>query len=77
MDLLHFACVHHSDGMTQGNATVLSCWDADRLDLGRAGITQNAKYLGTESARTDVVMAKANRRAQVWCDVYDARHDSN
>ena len=77
MDLLHFACVHHSDGMTQGNTTVLTCWDADRLDLGRVGITPNAKYLGTEAARTDAVMAKANRRAQAWCDVYDARHDSN
>ena len=77
MDLLHFACVHHSGGMTQGNATVLTCWDADRLDLGRVGITPNAKYLGTEAARKDAVMVRANRRAQAWCDVYDARHDSN
>ena len=77
MDLLHFACVHHSDGMTKGDVTVLTCWDADRLDLGRVGITPNAKYLGTEVARTAAVMAKANRRAQAWCDVYDARHDSN
>jgi uncharacterized protein len=77
MDLLRYACVHHSDGMVKGDPTVLTCWDADRLDLWRVGIIPKARYLGTEAARTDVVMAKANRRAQVWCDVYDARHDSN
>lgn len=75
MDLLQFACVHHSDGMTLGNTTVLTCWDADRLDLGRVGITPRAKYLGTEAARSQVCMDKANRRTQAWCDVYDARHD--
>ena len=74
MDLLHFACVHHSDGITRGDATVLTCWDADRLDLGRVGITPRTKYLGTEAARTQVCMDKANRRAQAWCDVYDVRH---
>lgn len=76
MDLLHFACVHHTDGMSQGDATVLTCWDADRLDLGRVGITPRAKYLGTEAARSQTSMDKANRRVQAWCDVYDARHDS-
>lgn len=74
MDLLHFACVHHSDGMTKGDPTVLTCWDADRLDLGRVGIAPKAKYLGTEAARSQICMDKANRRAQVWCDVYDARN---
>jgi uncharacterized protein len=77
MDLLSFACTHHSDGFTHGAPTVLTCWDADRLDLWRVGIIPKARYLGTEAARTDVVMAKANRRAQAWCDVYDARHDRN
>jgi uncharacterized protein len=77
MDLLSYACEHHSDGMVKGDPTVLTCWDADRLDLWRVGIIPKARYLGTEAARTDAVMAKANRRAQAWCDVYDARHDSN
>jgi uncharacterized protein len=77
MDLLHFACVHYSDGMTLGNTTLLTYWDADRLDLGRVGITLKGKYPGTEAAQTDVVMSKANRRAQAWCDVYDARHEHN
>jgi uncharacterized protein len=73
MDLLQFACVHHSDGMTQGDATVLTCWDADRLDLGRVGISLRAEYLGTEAARSQTSMVKANRRAQASCDAYDAR----
>ena len=77
MDLLCFACEHHSDGMIKGDPTVLTCWDADRLDLGRVGIIPNARYLGTEAARTEMCMARANRRAQAWCDVYDARHDNN
>ncbi len=75
MDLLCFACEHHSDGMTQGDPTVLTCWDADRLDLLRVGIVPKARYLCTEPAREDVVMAKANRRAEAWCDVYHARFD--
>lgn len=75
MDLLQYACVHHSDCMTQGDATVLTCWDADRLDLGRVGISPLAKYLCTEAARTNACMDRANRRAQAWCDTYDAKHD--
>jgi uncharacterized protein len=77
MDLLHLVCVHHSDGMTQGDTTVLTCWDADRLDLGRVGIAPRVKYLGTEAARSQTSIDKANRHARAWCEVYDARHDNN
>lgn len=51
MDSVYLACVRHSDGMTQGDATVLTCWDADRLDLRRVGITPRVEHLGTEAAR--------------------------
>jgi uncharacterized protein len=64
MDLLQYACDHHSDGMTQGDATVLTCWDADRLDLGRVGITPRSKYLCTDMAKREGTMQRANRRAQ-------------
>jgi uncharacterized protein len=77
MVLLHFACLHQNDGMTQGDPTVLTCWDAGRLDLSRAGITPRARYLGTEAARSETSMDKANRRTHTCRDVYDARHDSN
>ena len=42
MSLLRYACTHHSDGLITGDITVLTCWDADRLDLGRGGIIANA-----------------------------------
>ena len=36
--ILHYACVHHTDGLTEGDVSVQACWDADRLDWGRVGI---------------------------------------
>ena len=77
MDLLCYACEHHSDGMIQGDPTVQSCWDADRLDLARVGIIPKARYLCTEAARTETVIARATRRAQMWRDTYDSKHDRN
>lgn len=77
MDLLCYACEHQSDGMIQGDPTALTCWDADRLDLGRVGITPKARYLCTDVARTEVSMTRANRRSQAWRDPYDAKHDRN
>ena len=41
----------HSDGHTTGDATVLACWDADRLDLGRVGIRPHPERLCTPHAR--------------------------
>jgi uncharacterized protein len=66
MDLLQYACQHHSDGMTTGNTTVLTCWDADRLDLGRVGITPNPRYLCTDAAKRKHNLEKANARALAW-----------
>jgi uncharacterized protein len=48
---LYSACAHHTDGLTDGDPTVQTCWDADRLDLGRVGIIPKKKFLGTEAAR--------------------------
>jgi hypothetical protein len=77
MDLLSYACEQHSVGMVQDHPTVLTCWDAYQLDLWCVGIIPKAKYRSTETARSEVIMAKANRRAHTCRDVYDARHDSN
>lgn len=49
--LLVFACEYHSDGLIEAEVTVQTCWDADRLDLGRVGIRPNPKYLCTSAAR--------------------------
>ncbi|MFA6294483.1 MAG: hypothetical protein WC637_22015, partial [Victivallales bacterium] len=32
------ACRHHTDGKCSDDPTIGTCWDADRLDLGRVGI---------------------------------------
>jgi len=50
LELLVTACRHHSDGFTTGDLTILTCWDADRLDLGRVGIKPNPRHLCTEAA---------------------------
>ena len=50
LELLEYACTHHSNGMTDAPVTVQACWDADRLDLGRVGIRPRAEYLCTAAA---------------------------
>ena len=58
-ELLHTACAYHTDGRTDGDITVQTCWDADRLDLGRIGTTPDPRRLCTEEARKPEVMS--------WC----------
>ncbi len=50
-ELLYTACELHTDGHTTGDPTILACWDADRLDLGRVGITPRPNRLCTDAAR--------------------------
>ena len=63
-DLLYQACRDHTDGTTGADITVQTCWDADRLDLGRAKIDLDRKYLCTEAARDPAVMVWADRRSR-------------
>ena len=66
--LLRQACVYHSDGLNSGDMTVLTCWDADRLDLGRVGMTPDPRYLGTKAARQESSLLKAHTRAIAWVE---------
>ena len=50
-EMLFEACRLHTDGLTTGDPTLQACWDADRLDLGRVGITPVAHRLCTDAAR--------------------------
>jgi uncharacterized protein len=50
-DLLTEACRLHTDGLLDGDVTVQTCWDADRLDLGRVGITPRFDRLCTAAGR--------------------------
>jgi uncharacterized protein len=50
LDLLCTAMSGHSDGSVHADPTIQSCWDADRLDLGRVGTKPQARYLSDEGA---------------------------
>jgi len=50
-DLMFEACRLHTDGHNEGDVTLQACWDADRLDLGRVGITPRPERLCTDAAR--------------------------
>lgn len=50
-EMLFEACRLHTDGLTTGDPTLQACWDADRLDLGRVGITPVAHRLCSDAAR--------------------------
>ena len=50
-ELLVQACSEHTDGKIEGDVTVQTCWDADRLDLGRAGHFPDHMKLCTPAAR--------------------------
>jgi uncharacterized protein len=62
--LLTYACTHHSDGLMEADITVQTCWDADRLDLGRIGIEPDPKRLCTAAARSPETIEWAFLRSQ-------------
>ncbi len=51
LDKLCYAMTLHSDGHVHADATIQSCWDADRLDLGRANIYPSEKFLSVEATK--------------------------
>jgi uncharacterized protein len=54
LEKLVFACQHHNNSrIKSGDVTVQTCWDADRLDLGRVGIRPYALFLNTPFAKKD------------------------
>lgn len=50
-ELLQYACKWHTHGRLSDEPTIGTCWDADRLDLGRVGIEPEARYMSTEFGR--------------------------
>ncbi len=63
-DLLYEACALHTDGNTESDITIQTCWDADRLDLGRVWIWPKPEQLCTEFAKNPEVIAWANQRSE-------------
>lgn len=62
-DLLYHACAFHTEGLLDGDLTVQTCWDADRLDLPRAGIHPSPDRLCTPVARGPETIAWATDRS--------------
>ena len=65
LEVLVEACQGHTHSRTSDNVTVQTCWDADRLDLGRVGIKPLAERLCTVAARDPVLIEWAYQRS-VW-----------
>ena len=61
--LLHRACAGHTHERTHPDITIQTCWDADRLDLGRVGVVPHPNRLCTDAARSKEVLKWADGRA--------------
>ena len=62
-DVLYRACEWHTHGRTDPDVTVQTCWDSDRLDLGRVGIVPDPRYLCTPAAKSPAVIDWAHLRS--------------
>ncbi len=47
LELLAEACRRHTTGRFSDDPTIGTCWDADRLDIGRVGIIPSPRYMST------------------------------
>jgi uncharacterized protein len=61
--LLCKACEGHTHERTHPDITIQTCWDSDRLDLGRVGITPHPTRLWTDAARLPATIKWAYDRA--------------
>lgn len=62
--LLVAACDGHTDGRVSDDPTVGACWDSDRLDLGRCGMTPAARLMSTAAARDPETIRRAIELSQ-------------
>ncbi len=63
LDWLMEAVRLHTSGLVHANLTVMTCWDSDRLDLGRAGIRPAPRRLCTPEARNPQTIEWAYQRS--------------
>jgi len=66
LDQLVIAVELHTRGLCQGDITVQTCWDSDRLDLGRAGILPKPERMCTKESRDPATIEWAYQRSLNW-----------
>jgi uncharacterized protein len=59
LDLLKQAIRLHTSGLTTEDPTIGTCWDADRLDIGRVGTTPIARYMSTAAGKGSAAIAES------------------
>ena len=64
LEQLEYACRFHAKGLLDADITVRTCWDADRLDLGRVGKRPKPAKLCTDAARDPAIIAWAYDRSR-------------
>ncbi|WP_182871317.1 hypothetical protein [Stieleria mannarensis] len=62
--LLYRACKGHTHERNHPDVTIQTCWDSDRLDLGRVGIMPHPSRLCTEVAKRPETIKWADGRAR-------------
>jgi len=72
--LFETACAYHTDSLTTGDVTVQTCWDSDRLDLGRVGIIPDLRYLCTDAAKQPGLLSWAYERSRLRYEPEICRH---
>jgi uncharacterized protein len=65
LGLLMEAVEQHTNGLMQAHLTVQTCWDSDRLDLGRVGYRPDPKRLCTLEAKQPETIEWAFRRSRM------------
>lgn len=63
-ELLCEAIEFHADGLHHTDMTIATCWDADRLDIGRVGKRPQTRYLSTREARQKSLIEWCYKRSR-------------
>jgi uncharacterized protein len=50
-DKLEYACIWHTESIHHDDPTIGTCWDADRLDLGRVGTLPDPSFMSTNAGK--------------------------
>jgi len=76
LKMLERACKGHTYGRKTACPTVATCWDADRLDIGRVGITPDSNYLFSDEAKriadeNDFIVLESYRKVSMDCSLHE------